>query len=62
MGERSFSEPVKATDAVDSVQTVKQRKEFDTRLLAIVSGIVGASVAVVFETVIIILLTIGGKL
>lgn len=61
MGERGFADPVRANEIHDSVQTVKPQKELDTRLLAIVSGIVGASVAVLFETVIIILITIGGK-
>lgn len=62
MAERGFAEPVRVQDIEDSVQTVKPQKELDTRLLAIVSGIVGAAVAVLFETAIIILLTMGGKL
>ena len=62
MGERGFAEPVRAKDAVDTQQTVKPRRDADTRMLAVVAGIVGASVAVLFETSIIILLMIGGRL
>lgn len=62
MAERSFADPVKATDAVNTVQTVKPRTDLDTKLLAVVSGVVGATVAIVFETTVIILMMLNGKL
>lgn len=62
MAERGFADPVRVKDIEESQQTVKPRRDYDTRMLAIVAGIVGASVAVLFETAIIISLMIGGKL
>lgn len=62
MGERSFTDPVRVEDIEESHQTIKPRRDPNTRMLAIVAGIVGASVAVLFETAIIISLMIGGKL
>lgn len=62
MSERSFADPIRVEDIHESQQTVKPKKDLDTRLLAIVAGVVGASVAVLFQTSVIILLMIGGKL
>lgn len=62
MSERSFADPIMVEDIHESQQSVKPRKDLDTRLLAIVAGVVGASVAVLFQTSVIILLMIGGKL
>lgn len=62
MAERGFADPIRVQDIEESQQTVKPRRDRDTRMLAIVAGIVGASVAVLFETAIIISLMIGGKL
>lgn len=62
MAERGFTDPIRVQDVEESQQTVKPRRDLDTRMLAIVAGIVGASVAVLFETAIIISLMIGGKL
>jgi hypothetical protein len=62
MAERGFADPIRVQDVEESRQTVKPRREHDTRMLVIVAGIVGASVAVLFETAIIISLMIGGKL
>ena len=62
MAERSFTDSVRVEGIEESHQTVKPRRDADTRMLAIVAGIVGASVAVLFETSVIILLMIGGKL
>lgn len=62
MAERSFAEPVRVKDIEESRQTLKPKRDLDSRLLAIVSGIVGASVAIVFETAVIISLMISGRL
>lgn len=62
MVERGFADPIRVDHIEESRQTVKPRKDLDTRLLVVVSGVVGASVAVLFQTSVIILLMIGGKL
>lgn len=62
MVERGFADPIRVGDIEESRQTVKPQKDLDTRLLVVVAGVVGASVAVLFQTSVIILLMIGGKL
>lgn len=60
MAERSFSEPVKATDIKDSVQRIKPDKwEKHDLLLMLVGATLGCMVTILFMGG--ILLVIGGK-
>jgi hypothetical protein len=55
MGERSFAEPVKASDAANVEQTVKPRREYNDLRLMWYGAILGGVTVLLFEIALLVM-------
>jgi hypothetical protein len=55
MGERSFAEPVKATEIVDSVQKLKPQREYNDLRLMWYGAILGGVTVLLFEIALLVI-------